>query len=218
MRTADDHPVVEPSPAGAHAVVFIVDDDLSVREALRSLVQSAGLRCQTFGTAAHLLDALRPDTPGCVVVDVQLAGTSGLDVPGHLRDAGLTLPCIFVTGHGTIPMGVQAMKSGAVEFLTKPFREDELLASIGTALARDRAARAARATQRAAQSRLATLTARERDVLRLVVEGGANKNIAAALGTAEQTVKQHRGRVMQKLGATSLAALVRWVERHAPPA
>ncbi|HEY2067903.1 MAG TPA: response regulator [Gemmatimonadaceae bacterium] len=198
------------------SIVFVVDDDLSVREALRSLIRSAGLRCETFATAAELLRHPRPDAPACVVLDVQLPGGSGLDVPTELRESGTDLPIIFMTGHGTIPMSVRAMKAGALEFLTKPFSEQELLGAIQQALVRDRETRARRAEVDALRARFAKLTARERDVFELVVTGRMNKEIAAELGTAEQTVKQHRGRVMQKLGARSVADLVHLAERLAP--
>jgi FixJ family two-component response regulator len=196
--------------------VFILDDDLSVREALRSLIRSVGLRCETFATTAEFLRYPRTDEPACLVLDVQLPGGSGLDLPTELRRNGADLPIIFITGHGTIPMSVRAMKAGALEFLTKPFSEPELLDAIRQALVRDREARLLRAEQHALQVRFAKLTARERDVFSLVVAGRMNKEIAAELGTAEQTIKQHRGRVMQKLGARSVADLVHLAERLAP--
>ena len=201
---------------GADPIVFVLDDDLSVREALRSLIRSVGLRCETFASATEFLHYQRSDEPACLVLDVQLPDGSGLELPTELRQAGADIPIIFITGHGTIPMGVRAMKSGAQEFLTKPFSEQELLDAIQQALLRDRAARADRAELRALQDRFARLTARERDVFGLVVAGRMNKEIAAELGTAEQTIKQHRGRVMQKLGARSVADLVHLAERLAP--
>jgi FixJ family two-component response regulator len=194
-------------------VVFVVDDDNSVREALRSLIRSVGMRCETFATAADFLAHPRTDEPACLVLDVELPGRSGLDLPTELRDVGAALPVIFITGHGTIPMSVRAMKAGALEFLTKPFGEQELLDAIQLALARDRETRARRAQQRALRERFGRLTARERDVFSLVVTGRMNKEIAAELGTVEQTIKQHRGRVMQKLGARSVADLVHLAER-----
>lgn len=199
------------------ATVFVLDDDISVREALRSLIRSVGLRCETFATVADFLRHPRADEPACLVLDVHLSGGSSLDLPTELRRRGADLPIIFITGQGTIPMSVRAMKSGALEFLTKPFSEQELLDAIRQALARDAEARAFRAEQQALQDRLARLTARERDVFALVVAGRMNKEIAAELGTAEQTVKQHRGRVMQKLGARSVADLVHLAERLPPP-
>jgi FixJ family two-component response regulator len=197
-------------------IVFVLDDDLSVREALRSLIRSVGLRCETFATAAEFLRYPRSDEPACLVLDVQLPGGSGLDLPTELRRNGADLPIIFITGHGTIPMSVRAMKAGALEFLTKPFSEQELLDAIRQALVRDGEARALRAEQHALHERFAKLTARERDVFERVVAGRMNKEIAAELGTAEQTIKQHRGRVMQKLGARSIADLVHLAERLAP--
>lgn len=202
----------------AGRVVFIVDDDLSVREALRSLLQAVGLRCETFASANEFMSALRADTPACLVLDVQLPGGSGLDLPAELRAAGLEIPIVFITGHGTIPMSVRAMKDGAVEFLTKPFSERELLGAVDQALTRDAAARAERAGRQAIRDRYATLTARERDVFALVVAGRMNKEIAAQLGTAEQTIKQHRGRVMHKLGVRSVAELTRLAAQLEPPA
>jgi FixJ family two-component response regulator len=194
-------------------VVFVLDDDLSVREALRSLIRSAGLLCETFGTTAEFLRYPRPDKPACLVLDVELPGGSGLDLPTELREHGADLPIIFITGHGTIPMSVRAMKAGALEFLTKPFSEQELLDAIQHALVRDREVRAVRAEQDVVRERFAKLTARERDVFDLVVTGRMNKEIASELGTAEQTIKQHRGRVMQKLGARSVADLVHLAKR-----
>jgi FixJ family two-component response regulator len=199
----------------ADPIVFVLDDDLSVREALRSLIRSVGLRCETFATTAEFLRYPRSDQPACLVLDVQLPGGSGLELPTELRQLGAELPIIFITGHGTIPMSVRAMKAGALEFLTKPFSEQELLDAIRQALLRDGAARVNRAELHAVRERYAKLTARERDVFALVVAGRLNKEIAAELGTAEQTIKQHRGRVMQKLGARSVAELVRLAERIA---
>jgi RNA polymerase sigma factor (sigma-70 family) len=198
-------------------VVYVVDDDLAVREALRGLIRSIGIRCETFASAAEFLRFDRPEAPGCLVLDVQLPDGSGLDLPSELSQAGLEIPTIFITGHGTIPMGVRAMKAGAVEFLTKPFSEEELLGAIDQAMDRDRAARAARAELEALRDQFAKLTRRERDVFTLVVAGRMNKEIAAQLGTAEQTVKQHRGRVMEKLDVRSVAELVRFAERITPP-
>jgi FixJ family two-component response regulator len=197
-------------------VVFVVDDDLPVREALRSLVRSAGLQCETFASTSEFLRFPRPDTPMCLVLDVQLSGESGLDLAPALRGAGVDIPIIFMTGHGTIPMGVRAMKDGAVEFLTKPFSERDLLSAIEQALGRDAVARTARVERETIRERYATLTPRERDVFALVAAGRMNKEIAAKLGTVEQTVKQHRGRVMRKLGVRSLAELVRFAERLEP--
>jgi FixJ family two-component response regulator len=199
----------------ADPIVFVLDDDLSVREAVRSLIRSAGLRCETFASVAEFLRYPRSEEPTCLVLDVQLPGGSGLELPPALKQAGTEIPIIFITGHGTIPMSVRAMKAGALEFLTKPFSEQELLDAIGQALQRDRAALAHRAEEHALRRQLAKLTARERDVFALVAAGRMNKEIAAELGTAEQTIKQHRGRVMQKLGVRSVADLVRFAERVA---
>ena len=193
--------------------VYVVDDDSGVRQALSSLLRSVGLRVETFGTAHEFLDSQRADMPSCLVLDVSLPDGSGLDLPNELHNLDVPLPIIFITGHGTIPMSVRAMKSGALEFLTKPFRDEDLLGAIDIALERDREARADRSEQAEARGRIDRLTPREREVLYLVVTGKMNKQIAAQLGTAEQTVKQHRGRVMRKLEVSSVAELVRVVER-----
>jgi len=198
------------------ALVFVVDDDVSVREALARLIRSAGLRVEVFASAEEFLTRPKADAPSCLVLDVQLPGGSGLDLPTHLRQQGVELPIIFITGHGTIPMSVRAMKAGALEFLTKPFSEPELLGAIRQALVRDGEARAIRAQQNSLHEQFAKLTSRERDVFALVVAGRMNKEIAAELGTAEQTIKQHRGRVMRKLGARSVADLVHLAERLTP--
>ena len=195
------------------SIVYVVDDDLSVRQALSSLIRSVGMGVETFASAKDFLAHVRPDIPSCLVLDVLLADSSGLDLPSELRAADVRIPIIFITGHGTIPMSVRAMKAGAVEFLTKPFREEDLIAAIEQALARDRAAREELAEVGELRKRFEKLTARQRDVLALVVTGRLNKQIAAELGTAEQTIKVHRGRVMQKLGVGSVAELVRLVER-----
>jgi FixJ family two-component response regulator len=197
-------------------IVFVVDDDLSVREALRSLIRSVGLRCETFASAAEFLRFQRPEDPACLVLDVQLPDASGLDLVGELDAAEAPIPIIFITGHGTIPMSVRAMKAGAIEFLTKPFREEDLITALEQAVERDREARRERTEMAGLRVRLEKLTPREKEVLTLVAEGRMNKQIAAALGTAEQTIKQHRGRVMKKLGVDSVAELVRLVERVVP--
>ena len=204
--------------AGAKEIVYVVDDDSSMRQALTGLLHSAGLRVETFGSAHEFLRAPRGETPGCVVLDVSLPDASGLDVSDQLRDLNVALPIIFITGHGTIPMSVRAMKSGALEFLTKPFSDEDLLGAIKVALERDRFVRAERLEQSEARRRVERLTPREREVLDLVVAGKMNKQIAATLGAAEQTVKQHRGRVMRKLEVDSVAELVRIVERAASQA
>ena len=195
-------------------LVYIVDDDLQVREALRSMIRSAGMRCETFGSPQDFLDHPRSQGPACLVLDVMLPGFSGLEVPAQLAKVRGEIPTVFMTGHGTIPMSVQAMKTGAVEFLTKPFSYDDLLSAIQQALERDRVARAERAAEDEVRSKLDKLTARERDVLELVTAGKLNKEIAASLGIAEQTVKQHRGQIMRKLGARSVADLVRLAEQQ----
>jgi FixJ family two-component response regulator len=202
-------------------IVYVVDDDSGIRNSLSSLLRSVGLRVETFGSAHEFLASARDDVPSCLILDVRLPDGSGLDLPDELNDLDVPLPIIFITGHGTIPMSVRAMKSGALEFLTKPFREDDLLGAIDVALERDRLARAGRSEKTEARRRIERLTPREREVLGLVVAGKMNKQIAADLGTAEQTVKQHRGRVMRKLEVDSVAELVRVVERatgHTPPA
>ena len=193
-------------------LVYIVDDDLAVREALRSMIRSMGVRCETFASADEFLRHSRADGPACLVLDVMLPGLSGLELSAELAKVRAEIPTVFMTGHGTIPMSVRAMKAGAVEFLTKPFSGDDLLSAIHQALERDRVGRAARAAEDAVRAKLGKLTARERDVLELVAAGRLNKEIAAKLGIVEQTVKQHRGRIMHKLGAQSVADLVRLAE------
>jgi FixJ family two-component response regulator len=193
-------------------LVYIVDDDLAVREALRGMIRSVGLRCETFASAHEFLRHPRADGPACLVLDVMLPDLSGLDLSAELARVRVQIPTVFMTGHGTIPMSVRAMKAGAVEFLTKPFSGDDLMSAIQQALERDRAARSVRAADAAVDVQLGKLTARERDVLELVVAGRLNKEIAAKLGIVEQTVKQHRGSIMRKLGARSVADLVRLAE------
>jgi len=195
------------------AIVFVVDDDSSIREAIKSLVTLSGLRVETFGTAQEFLQSKRPDLPGCVVLDVELPGLSGLDLQRELAAHGIKLPIIFITGYGDIPMSVRAMKAGALEFLTKPFRDQDLLDAIQQALERDRAARQHSGEIAELRERFDALTSREREVMSLVVAGWLNKQIGFELKISEITVKIHRGRVMSKMGAQSLAELVRMAQR-----
>ena len=200
----------------ADAMVFVVDDDTSLRESLKNLIRSVGLRVEAFASAQEFLGSKRPNVPSCLVLDVRLPGLSGLDLQKRMAVSNVEIPIIFITGHGDIPMTVQAMKAGAVEFLTKPFRDQDLLDSIQQALERDRKAREQRAEIEGLRRRFDLLTPREGEVMALMVAGLLNKQIAAELGASETTVKIHRHRVMEKLGAGSLAELVRMAERGIP--
>jgi len=205
------------------ATVFVVDDDASVRKALARSIQAAGLNVKTFASAREFLDQGPPNGPGCLVLDLRMPGLSGLDLQAELNSRNVQTPIIFITGHGDIPVTVKAMKSGAVDFLPKPFNVKDLLRVIQEAIKRDEGLQAFRAENTEVQNRIQTLTPREREVLGLVVKGLLNKQIAAELGAAERTVKVHRGRVMKKMQVQSVADLVRAVERvkaevKSPPA
>jgi FixJ family two-component response regulator len=201
----------------ADGVVFVVDDDASIRESLKDLIRSVGLRVEAFPSAQEFLRSKRPDVPSCLVLDVRLKGLSGLDLQKRMAEADNEIPIIFITGHGDIPMTVQAMKAGAVEFLTKPFRDQDLLDAIQQALERDRKAREQRAKLEELHSRYRSLTPREREVMTRVVAGLLNKQIAGELGTSEASVKVHRQHVMEKMAAGSVAELVRIADKLGIP-
>ncbi len=193
--------------------VFIIDDDRGMRQAVQDLVESVGLRAESFATAQEFLSRQPTSDPSCLVLDVRLPQMSGLDFQRRLTEIGMQIPIIFITAHGDVPMSVRALKSGAVEFLTKPFRDQDLLDAIQQALQRDRAAREQQAEVHELQGRYRALTAREREVMGLVVSGMLNKQIAPEIGASEATVKIHRGNVMQKMQAGSLIELVRLADK-----
>jgi FixJ family two-component response regulator len=195
------------------SIVFVIDDDPSIRAAIESLIRSVGMRVQTFASAQEFKASARPDAPACLVLDVRMPGVSGLDLQRELLDAGIRIPVIFITGHGDIPMSVRAMKAGAVEFLTKPFRDQDLLDAISQALEHDRMLRTQHAEVAELRRRYEQLTPREREVMELVVSGLLNKQIAARLNISEITVKLHRHHVMEKMKADSLAELVKSAEK-----
>ena len=199
------------------SIVFVVDDDPSVRAAIKRLIGCVGLQVELFGSAQEFLRSKRADVPSCLVLDIRLPGISGLDFQRELAKTNVHIPIIFITGHGDVPMTVRAMKAGAVEFLTKPFRDQDLLDAVQFALERDRARREREAEIATLQERLESLSAREREVVAMVVSGMLNKQIAAEIGTTENTVKVHRSRAREKMQAKSLADLVKMVERLIPP-
>jgi FixJ family two-component response regulator len=199
--------------AGAEEpIVYVVDDDASVREALGNLLRSVGLPVQLFGSAPEFLQSKLADVPSCLILDIRLPRVSGLDFQADLAEAGIHIPIIFMTGHGDIPMTVRAMKAGAVDFLTKPFRDQDMLDAVTTAIERDRVSRDEARVLSGLHARFATLTPREREVMALVTAGRMNKQIAAEIGIAEITVKIHRGHIMRKMTAKSLPDLVRMAE------
>src|SRR5882757_7173766 len=208
-----ERPKSSPEPASAREpIVFVMDDDESMRRALTNLFQSVGLKGEVFGSAPEMLHSKLPDVASCPVLDIRLPGLSGLDLQTELAKANIHIPVIFITGHGDIPMTVRAMKGGAVDFLTKPFRDQEMLDGVVMAIDRDRKRREADKIVANLQTLFETLTPREREILALVSSGLMNKQTAAEIGLAEITVKIHRGHIMKKMGARSLADLIRMAE------
>jgi FixJ family two-component response regulator len=196
----------------AEVVVHIIDDDESLRNALASLFRSVGLKVRSYGSAQEFLDAPKPNALGCVVLDVRLPGMSGIDCQAQLTNLGICLPVVLMTGHGDIAMSVRAMKAGAIDFLSKPFRDQDMLEAVSAAIERDRARRAAESKAAGIRDRFATLSAREQQVMTLVTAGMMNKQVAGDLGLSEITIKNHRGAAMRKMGARTLADLVRMAE------
>jgi RNA polymerase sigma factor (sigma-70 family) len=195
------------------SIVFVVDDDPSVRSAIKRLIGSMGLQVELFGSAQEFLASKLPNVPSCLILDIRLPGISGLNLQRHLAEANIQIPIIFITAHGDIPMTVRAMKAGAAEFLTKPFRDQDLLDAIHLALEKDRGRRQQETELTALRERFESLSPREREVVAMVVSGMLNKQIAAQIGTAENTVKIHRSRAMEKMQANSLADLVKMIQR-----
>jgi RNA polymerase sigma factor (sigma-70 family) len=199
------------------SIVYVVDDNAAMRRALRSLIRSVGLQAELFASPREFLEAKRPEAPSCLILDVRLPGTSGLDFQRELTRSGISIPIIFISAHADVPMSVQAMKAGAVEFLTKPFRDQAILDAIHVALEQDRSRRRREAEVAALQQRLESLTRREREILPLVVSGLPNKQIATQIGISEAAVKVHRSQLMRKMAASSLAELVRMAEKLGIP-
>jgi FixJ family two-component response regulator len=197
----------------ARSIVFVIDDDASIRNALKTLIRSVGLEVEVFGSAQEFLQRKEPDMRSCLILDIRLPGIGGLDFQRKLAEANIPIPIIFITGHGDVPMSVRAMKAGAVEFLTKPFRDQDLLDAIQVGLDRDQARRQQEAEIASVRERFESLTPRQQEVLPLIVSGFSSKQIAVKLGTSEATSKIHRGRVMRKMNADSLPELVRMAER-----
>ena len=206
-------PTTPKQPSNIESLVFVIDDDEAVRDSLKSLLRSVGLKVEAFGSAAEFLAIKPPNVPSCLVLDVRLPGVSGLDFQDELAKADIQVPIIFITGHGDIPMTVKAMKAGAVEFLPKPFRDQDLLDAVWVGIDRDRVRRESDSSTSKLRTSFESLTAREQQVIALVTSGLMNKQIAAEIGVSEITVKVHRGNVMRKMQAKSLAELVRMADR-----